>query len=66
MAGQHRAGEVVEASRARLAPISLPVRLGLVKAIADYGTATDLPPYEWTRVTAYAAAASCSMSAGVL
>jgi hypothetical protein len=40
MASQHRAGKVVEAPRARLAPISLPVRLGLVKAIADYGTAT--------------------------
>jgi len=26
----------------------------------------DLPPFEWTRVTAYAAAASCSISAGVL
>src|SRR5215218_6590013 len=40
MAGQHRAGEVVKAPRTRLAPIPLPVSLGLVKAIADYGTAT--------------------------
>ena len=39
MPGQHRAGEVVKAARTRLAPISLPVSLGLVKAIADYGTA---------------------------
>ena len=39
MSGQHRAGEVVKAPRAHLAPVSLPVRLGLVKAIADYGTA---------------------------
>jgi hypothetical protein len=26
----------------------------------------DLSPFEWTRVTAYAAAASCSMSVGAL
>jgi hypothetical protein len=40
MTGQHCAAEVVEAPRAHLAPVSLPVRLGLVKAIAGYGTAT--------------------------
>ena len=39
MAGQHRAGEVVEASRTRLAPIPLPVSLGLVKAVSDHATA---------------------------
>jgi hypothetical protein len=39
MAGQHRAGEVVEAPRTRLAPIPLPVGLGLVKAVADHATA---------------------------
>ncbi|SDE45536.1 hypothetical protein SAMN04487779_10391, partial [Belnapia rosea] len=39
MSGQHRAGEVAEASCAHLAPISLPVGLGLSKAIADYAAA---------------------------
>src|SRR3954464_39068 len=39
MPGQHRAGEVVKAPRTRLAPISLPMSLDLVKAIADYSTA---------------------------
>jgi hypothetical protein len=39
MAGQHRAGEVVKAPRARLAPIPLPVRLGFVKAVSDHATA---------------------------
>src|SRR4051795_12270725 len=39
MPGQHRAGEVVEASRACLAPIPLPVSLGLIKAVSDHGTA---------------------------
>src|SRR4051812_16567686 len=39
MSGQHRAGEVVEASRACLAPIPLPVSLGLIKAVPDHGTA---------------------------
>ena len=39
MACQHRAGEVVEASRARLAPIPLPVSLGVVKAVPDNGAA---------------------------
>src|SRR3954468_4777667 len=39
MPGQHRAGEVVEASRASLAPISLPVNLALIKAVSDHGTA---------------------------
>src|SRR4051794_37932963 len=36
MPGQHRAGEVVEASRACLAPIPLPVGLGLIKAVSDH------------------------------
>src|SRR3954470_16659726 len=39
MPGQHRAGEVVEASRAGLASISLPVSLGLIKAVSDHGAA---------------------------
>src|SRR3954469_17253437 len=39
MPGQHRAGEVVEASRACLAPIPLPVSLGLIKAVSDHGIA---------------------------
>src|SRR5689334_10250810 len=39
MPGQHRAGEVVEASRACLAPIPLPVNLALIKAVSDHGTA---------------------------
>src|SRR3954454_2738165 len=39
MSGQHRAGEVVKASRACLALIPLPVGLGLIKAVADHGTA---------------------------
>src|SRR3954447_23681069 len=39
MTSQHRAGEVVKAPRTRLAPISLPMSLDLVKAIADYSTA---------------------------
>src|SRR4051812_42030063 len=39
MSGQHRAGEVVEAPCACLAPILLPVSLGLIKAVSDHGTA---------------------------
>src|SRR4051812_5556385 len=39
MSGQHRAGEVVEAPCACLAPIPLPVSLGLIKAVSDHGTA---------------------------
>jgi hypothetical protein len=39
MAGQHRAGEVVEAPRAGLAAIPLSVRLGLVEAVSDHGAA---------------------------
>src|SRR3954463_16376921 len=39
MPGQHRAGEVVEASRASLAPIPLPVNLALIKAVSDHRTA---------------------------
>src|SRR3954470_4156395 len=39
MSGQHRAGEVIEASHACLAPIPLPVGLGLIKAVSDHGTA---------------------------
>src|SRR3954454_1502973 len=39
MSGQHRAGEIVEASRACLAPIPLPVSLDLIKAVSDHGTA---------------------------
>src|SRR3954447_19158374 len=38
MPGQHRAGEVVEASRACLAPIPLPVNLALIKAVSDHRT----------------------------
>src|SRR3954449_3673405 len=34
--GQRRAGEVVEASGARLAPIALPVRLRIVAPVADH------------------------------
>src|SRR3954454_24505299 len=34
--GQRRAGEVVEAPGARLAPIALPMRLGVVAAVADH------------------------------
>src|SRR3954467_526849 len=40
MPGQPRAGEVVEASRASLAPIPLPVNLALIKAVSDHGIAT--------------------------
>src|SRR3982751_4892084 len=39
MPAQHRAGEVVEAPCASLAPIPLPVSLGLIKAVSDHGTA---------------------------
>src|SRR3954466_15619355 len=39
MSGQHRAGEVVEASRASLASIPLPVNLALIKAVSDHGIA---------------------------
>src|SRR5829696_3588817 len=34
--GQRRTGEVVEAPGARLAPIALPVRLGVVAPVADH------------------------------
>jgi hypothetical protein len=37
--GQHRAGEIVEATRAGLAPVALPVRLGVVAAVAHHGAA---------------------------
>src|SRR3954452_23201243 len=39
MSGQHRAGEVVEASRASFAPIPLSVNLALIKAFSDHGIA---------------------------
>jgi hypothetical protein len=35
--GQHRAGEVVEATRTGLAPVALPVRLRVVAAVAHHG-----------------------------
>jgi hypothetical protein len=37
--GQHRAGEIVEAARAGLAAIALPVRLGIVAAVPHHGAA---------------------------
>jgi hypothetical protein len=37
--GQHRAGGIVEATRAGLAPVALPVRLGVVAAVAHHGAA---------------------------
>jgi len=36
MAGQHRAGEVVEAGRARLASVTLTVRLRLIAPVPDH------------------------------
>jgi len=36
MPGQHRAGKIVEAGRARLAPIALPVRLRVVASVPDH------------------------------
>src|SRR6059058_1247820 len=48
--GQHRAGEVVKAPSAGLAPIALPMRLGVVAPVADHriaaaaGTAHALGP----------------------
>src|SRR5919112_1465000 len=36
MPGQHRAGEVVEAPRAPLAAVALPVRLAIVAPVADH------------------------------
>ena len=36
MPGQHRAGEVVEAPRAALAAVALPVRLAVVAPVADH------------------------------
>src|SRR3954453_14836646 len=39
MPGQHRAGEVVEASRASFAPIPLSMNLALIKAVSDHGIA---------------------------
>ena len=50
MPGQHRAGEIVEAPGATLAPIALPLRLGLVAPVPDHagaaapGTAHPLRP----------------------
>src|SRR4051794_6670920 len=50
MASQHRAGEVVEAPRAGLAAVALPLWLGLVVAVPDHrapaapGTAHPLRP----------------------
>jgi len=37
--GQHRAGQVVETSGARLAPVTLPVRLRVVAPVPDHRTA---------------------------
>jgi hypothetical protein len=37
--GQHRAGEIVEATRASLAPVALPVRLRVVAAVPHHGIA---------------------------
>src|SRR3954451_6958444 len=39
VARQHRAGQVVEATRASLAPIALPVRLRVIAAVAYHGVA---------------------------
>src|SRR3954470_2712596 len=39
MPGQHGAGEVVEARAARLAPIPLATRLGVVTSVPDHGLA---------------------------
>ena len=39
MSGQHRAGEIVEACGAGLAPVALPVRLGVVATVAHHGAA---------------------------
>ncbi len=36
MPGQHRAGKIVEAGRARLAPIALPMRLRVVASVPDH------------------------------
>src|SRR5215218_10785969 len=50
VSGQRRAGEVVEAPSTRLAPIALPMRLGVVAPVADHriaaaaGTAYTLAP----------------------
>ena len=41
---QHRAGEVVEATRIGLAPVALPVRLGVVAAVAHHGVAATSGP----------------------
>jgi len=35
VSGQHRAGEIIKAPRARLASKALPVRLRVIVAIAD-------------------------------
>src|ERR1044072_425720 len=37
--GQHRAGEVIEAGRAHLAAVALPIRLGVVAPVPDHRTA---------------------------
>src|SRR3954468_15769713 len=39
MPGQHRAGEVVEAPRARLAPVALPAPLHVVATVPDHRAA---------------------------
>src|SRR3954466_3457517 len=50
VSGQHGAGEVVETPGARLAPVALPMRLGVVAPVADHriaaaaGTAHALWP----------------------
>src|SRR3954447_9357287 len=55
MPGQHRAGEVVEASRASLAPIPLPVNLALIKAVSDHSTAAACGAVDtlWPAMLAY-------------
>ena len=47
---QHRAGEVVEATRIGLAPVALPVRLGVVAAVAHHGVAATSGPAHTLRV----------------
>src|SRR4051812_16605881 len=50
VSGQHCPGEVVETPGARLAPIALPMRLGVIAPVADHriaaaaGTAYTLAP----------------------
>src|SRR5215218_2747820 len=40
MAGQHRASQVVEASRTRLAPVPLPMNLPVVTSVPDHAGPT--------------------------